>query len=86
MPVVANYSAHVSDGADSILTALEAQVCGTVRWTESIQRLIAMGFTEFVECGPGGVIAGLLKRIDPNATCISLETHADIVKHADALI
>jgi [acyl-carrier-protein] S-malonyltransferase len=85
VPVVANYTADVTDGADQILRALDAQVCGTVRWTESIQRLIAMGFTEFVECGPGGVIAGLLKRIDPNVTCISLETHADIVKHAEAL-
>jgi len=86
VPVVANYSAHVTDSADSILTALDAQVCGSVRWTESIQRLIAMGFTDFVECGPGGVIAGLLKRIDPNVTCLSLESYADIVKHADALI
>ncbi len=86
VPVVANYTADVADGADAILTALDAQVCGTVRWTESIQRLIAMGFTDFVECGPGGVIAGLLKRIDPNVTCLSLESHADIVKHADALV
>ena len=86
VPVVANFTADVTDGADQILRALDAQVCGTVRWTESIQRLIAMGFTDFVECGPGGVIAGLLKRIDPNITCLSLETHADIVKHADALI
>jgi [acyl-carrier-protein] S-malonyltransferase len=85
VPVVANFTADVTDGADQILRALDAQVCGTVRWTESIQRLVAMGFTEFVECGPGGVIAGLLKRIDPGVTCLSLESHADIVKHADAL-
>jgi [acyl-carrier-protein] S-malonyltransferase len=85
IPVVANFTADVTDGADQILRALEAQVCGSVRWTESIQRLIAMGFTDFVECGPGGVIAGLLKRIDPAVTCLSLETHADIVKHAEAL-
>jgi [acyl-carrier-protein] S-malonyltransferase len=86
VPVVANYTAAVAEGADATLTALDAQVCGTVRWTESIQRLIAMGFTDFIECGPGGVIAGLLKRIDPSVTCLSLETHADIVKHAEALI
>ncbi len=86
VPVVANYTADVTDGADQILRALDAQVCGTVRWTESIQKLVALGFTDFVECGPGGVIAGLLKRIDPTITCLSLESHADIVKHADALI
>jgi [acyl-carrier-protein] S-malonyltransferase len=86
VPVVANFTADVTDGADQILRALDAQVCGTVRWEESIRRLIAMGFTDFVECGPGGVIAGLLKRIDPAATCLSLESHADIVQHADALL
>jgi [acyl-carrier-protein] S-malonyltransferase len=85
VPVVANFTADVTDGADQILRALEAQVCGTVRWEESIRRLTAMGFTDFVECGPGGVIAGLLKRIDPAATCVSLESHADIVKHAEIL-
>ncbi|MCE0523484.1 MAG: ACP S-malonyltransferase [Methylacidiphilales bacterium] len=86
VPVVANFTADVPDGADSILRALDAQVCGPVRWEESIRRLIAMGFTDFVECGPGGVIAGLLKRIDPAVKCLSLESYADIVKHADALI
>ena len=86
VPVVANYTADVTDGADQILRALDAQVCGSVRWTESIQKLIAMGITDFVECGPGAVIAGLLRRIDSNATCLSLESHADIVKHADVLI
>ena len=85
VPVVANYTADVADGADAILQALEAQVCGSVRWEESIRRLVAMGIHDFVECGPGGVIAGLLKRIDPTVTCLSLESYADIVKHADAL-
>jgi [acyl-carrier-protein] S-malonyltransferase len=57
-----------------------------VRWDDSIRRLIAMGITEFVECGPGDVMGGLLKRIDPTVTCLSLESYADIVKHADALL
>jgi [acyl-carrier-protein] S-malonyltransferase len=82
VPVIANYT---SDVADVILHTLEAQVCGTVRWEESIRRLIALGFTEFVECGPTAAIAAMLKRIDPSVTCLSLGSHADIVKHADAL-
>jgi [acyl-carrier-protein] S-malonyltransferase len=86
VPVVANFTADVTDGADQILRALDAQVCGSVRWTESIQKLVSMGFTDFVECGPGAIIAGLLKRIDPTVTCLSLENYADIVKYADALI
>lgn len=86
VPVVANYTAHVVEGADRILSALESQVCGSVRWEESIRYLIAQGFTDFVECGPGGAITGMLKRIDPAVSCLSLESYADIVKHADALI
>jgi [acyl-carrier-protein] S-malonyltransferase len=85
VPVVANYTADITDGADQILRALEAQVCGSVRWEESVRKLIGLGFTEFVECGPGGVIAGMLKRIDPAVRCLSLESYDDLVKHADAL-
>ena len=84
--VVANFTADVPSTPDQIRSTLEAQVCGSVRWEESIRKLIALGFTDFVECGPGGVIAGLLRRIDPAVTCLSLESHADLVKHADALI
>ncbi|MCE0499714.1 MAG: ACP S-malonyltransferase [Methylacidiphilales bacterium] len=86
VPVVANYTADITDGADQILRALEAQVCGSVRWEESVRRLIGLGFTDFVECGPGGVIAGLVRRIDPAVSCLSLESYDDLVKHADALV
>ncbi len=85
VPVVANYTAEVADGADVILRDLEAQVCGSVRWEESVRKLIAMGITEFVECGPGAVLQTMMKRIDPNVTCVSLETYADIKQHADSL-
>jgi [acyl-carrier-protein] S-malonyltransferase len=85
VPVVANFTADITNGADQILRALENQVCGAVRWEESIRRLIALGFSEFIECGPGAVIAGMIKRIDPGVTCLSLETHADVAQHLEAL-
>jgi [acyl-carrier-protein] S-malonyltransferase len=85
VPVVANYTAEVADGADVTLRDLEAQVCGSVRWEESVRKLISMGITEFVEFGPGAVLQTMMKRIDSTVTCLSLETYADIVKHADAL-
>jgi [acyl-carrier-protein] S-malonyltransferase len=85
VPVIANYTAEVADGADVILRDLEAQVCGSVRWEESVRKLIALGITEFVECGPGAVLQTMMKRIDPNVLCITLETHADILKHAPSL-
>ena len=85
VPVVANFTAEVVATPSQIRLALEEQVCGSVRWEESIRRLLARGITHFVECGPGAVIAGLVRRIDPEAHCLSLETYDDLVKHADAL-
>ena len=85
VPVVANYNAEVTDGADQILRALDSQVCGSVRWEESMRKLIAMGVTDFVECGPGGVLGSLLRRIDPSVRCTSLESYEDVLKHAELL-
>lgn len=73
IPVVCNFAAKaVSDPAE-IRSMLEKQVTGSVRWTESIQTLIAMGHRHFIELGPGKVIAGLVAKIDKDATVISIE-------------
>ncbi len=85
VPVVANFSAESVTSPTQIRLALEAQVCGSVNWEDSIRRLVAVGISHFVECGPNAVIAGLVKRINPQAHCLSLETYDDLVKHADAL-
>jgi [acyl-carrier-protein] S-malonyltransferase len=85
VPVVANFSAESVPTPEQIRPALKAQVCGSVCWEDSIRKLLVMGISHFVECGPGGVIAGLIKRISPQAHCLSLETYDDLVKHADAL-
>jgi len=85
VPVIANFSAEGVKSPTQIRLALEAQVCGSVNWEDSIRRLIAIGISHFVECGPNAVIAGLLKRINPQVHCLSLETYDDLVKHADAL-
>ncbi len=85
VPVVANFSAESVTSPTQVRLALEAQVCGSVNWEDSIRRLLAVGITHFVECGPNAVIAGLVRRINPQAHCLSLETYDDLVKHADAL-
>jgi [acyl-carrier-protein] S-malonyltransferase len=60
-----------SDG-NGIRQRLVEQVCGSVRWTQSIQRLPAN--TRYLEVGPGKVLAGLIKRIYPEAAVLSLDT------------
>ncbi len=67
VPVVANVSARPITGAAQIRDVLVEQVCGTVRWRESVMWMAEAGVTRFVEVGSGKVLAGLIKRIVPGA-------------------
>ena len=49
---------------DAIRDALYRQAFGPVRWVETVQALKARGLTHVIECGPGKVLAGMVKRID----------------------
>lgn len=85
IPVVCNYGASVVTDASDIRTNLEKQVTGSVRWTESIQALIAMGHRNFLELGPGKVLAGLVSKIDKEATVTSVEDLASLEAAVEAL-
>ncbi|HET8612355.1 MAG TPA: malonyl CoA-acyl carrier protein transacylase, partial [Sphingomonas sp.] len=77
VPVYANVTAApVSDPA-TIRALLVEQVTGTVRWRESVEAMVAAGVTEFIEFG-GKVLAGMIKRIAPDATTTSVVTMEDI--------
>ena len=75
IPVVNNIDVAVETDADRIRDAMYRQAFGPVRWVECVQALAAMGrdpsseargLTHLVECGPGKVLAGMVKRIDAN--------------------
>jgi [acyl-carrier-protein] S-malonyltransferase len=63
-PVIANISARPLTTSAAIRDELVGQLQSSVKWTGSMQRLIADGHDNFIEIGPGGVLAGLMKRID----------------------
>ena len=65
IPVVANVTAEPNTDAARVKELLFQQVTGSVRWEESVQKLVAMGVDEAFEVGPGTVLAGLCKRIAP---------------------
>ncbi|MEP2777503.1 MAG: ACP S-malonyltransferase [Luteolibacter sp.] len=73
IPVIANFTAQPVSSEGEIRSTLTSQVTGSVRWIESIQYLVAQGHTTFIEIGPGKVIAGLVAKIAPDATVISVE-------------
>lgn len=67
LPVVANVSGDYVGTAAEVKEALRRQVAGSVRWTETMQRLRADGYDTFVEAGPGRVLSGFLKKTAPEA-------------------
>jgi len=80
IPVVVNVDARPVTEAAELRDALVRQVTGAVRWTESMQLLIAQGVTTFVEVGPGKVLSGLLRQIDRNLKCSQVEDPAALEK------
>jgi [acyl-carrier-protein] S-malonyltransferase len=64
--VVSNVDASPIGTATAVRNALVRQVASPVRWVESVQKMVAMGVKRVVEIGPGTVLTGLVKRIDPS--------------------
>jgi [acyl-carrier-protein] S-malonyltransferase len=66
--VVNNIDVAIETDADRIRDALYRQAFGPVRWVECVQAIKAQGVTMVLECGPGKVLAGMVKRIDADMT------------------
>ncbi len=78
IPVIANFTASPVSSEEEIRSTLTSQVTGSVRWIESIQHLVASGHQNFIEIGPGKVIAGLVGKISSDAKVISVEDLASL--------
>lgn len=74
VPVVANITAEFEQNPEQLKELLVSQITGSVRWTESIQYMVSKGICDFVECGNGKVLSGLVKRINPDTRSISIGT------------
>ncbi|MDW5443689.1 ACP S-malonyltransferase [Polaromonas sp. SM01] len=72
IPVINNIDVAVETDAEKIRAALYRQAFGPVRWVECVLAIKARGLTTIVECGPGKVLAGMVKRIDAELTGAAL--------------
>lgn len=85
IPVLNNIDVTLEDDADRIRDALYRQAFGPVRWVECVQAIKAKGITTVVECGPGKVLAGMVKRIDADMTGLPLFDPASLAEVKGAL-
>ena len=80
VPVISNVTAGPVAEPSEIRRTLEAQVTGSVRWSESMQYLRRCGHDLFLELGPGGVLTGLMSRIDKSVRVLAIEDTASLEK------
>ena len=85
VPVINNIDVAAETDVDRIRAALYRQSFGPVRWVECIRAIKARGVTHIVECGPGKVLAGLVKRIDAELTSAPLFDPASMMSVEEML-
>lgn len=85
VPVYANVTTQPLHDVESIRNELNMQLTQSVRWTESVQAMIAAGVETFVEIGPKDVLTGLLKRIDRSKRGISLGNLAGLQQFSQSI-
>lgn len=78
VPFVSNVTGEPTADPETIRTQLADQVCAPVLWEKSMRWALAHGISKFLEPGPGEVLAGLMKKIDPEAEIRSVATPAAI--------
>lgn len=78
VPLIANVTAQELRVADEVRREAVAQVVEPVRWIASVQAMVALGCTTFVEIGPGKVLTGLIRRIAPQVRTVTISTVADV--------
>ncbi|MDR0121623.1 ACP S-malonyltransferase [Bacillus pumilus] len=77
-PVISNVTADIVKSRDAIETKLIEQLYSPVRFEESVERLIDLGVTTFIEIGPGKVLSGLVKKVNRRLTTISVSDQETI--------
>lgn len=78
LPVVTNVEATANQDEVRVRDLLVSQVCAPVRWEQSVQTMINLDVSSFVEIGPGKVLTGLVKRINKGMSLVNIEDTAGI--------
>jgi [acyl-carrier-protein] S-malonyltransferase len=84
-PVVTNVEAQINASKERVKELLVTQVSSPVRWEESMRRMVDNGIERMIEIGPGKVLSGLMKRIDPKIRMGNVED-IDTLKKMDSFM
>ena len=82
IPYISNVEATLVKDSAPVADLLIRQVSGSVCWQQTIEQMIAMGVTTFVEIGPGKSLTGFVKKISRDVTCINIDKLEDLEKLA----
>ncbi|NLA51365.1 MAG: ACP S-malonyltransferase, partial [Alcaligenaceae bacterium] len=85
MPVINNVDVNAADAPEDIVDALVRQAWHPVRWVETIRKMKEEGVTHIVECGPGKVLSGLVKRIERDLVVLNINDPASLEATLQAL-
>ena len=85
VPVISNVTAQPHTSPAEISARLVEQVCASVLWETSMRYLLALGYTRFIELGPGAALSGFLKRIDKNVQLLNVADAASLEATVKAL-
>lgn len=85
IPYVTNVTAEYVTETAPIKELLQKQISSSVRWQQSVEKMIANGVDTFVEIGPGKTLAGFMKKIDKTVTVYNIEKLEDLDKVCEAL-
>jgi [acyl-carrier-protein] S-malonyltransferase len=85
VPVISNVTGQLHGGVADISARLVEQATSSVLWEKSVRYLLAQGFTQFIELGPGTTLSGFMKRIDKNAQMLNVADVASLEAAAKAL-
>jgi len=85
VPYLANVTADYVTDKNQVKDLLSRQVASSVRWQQSVEKMIKDGVTTFIEIGPGKTLAGFMRKINKEVTVINIEKLKDLEK-LDALV
>ena len=77
--VISNVNARPHEKVEDIRRNLVLQITSSVQWVSSVEYMISQGVSDFIEIGPGKVLRGLLRKIDPNVRVVNIEKPEDIL-------